>query len=179
MDPRTMTTSTSTAVPAIHADVIDQAVPLASGHPLHALRRERPKIVDATQGSYDAMFAAGVQGLSVVERLAVALHASRLCKAEQLAAYYHQRLVDEGADPRALLHAPGARLELILDFSGKLIVRPLDGDKTSIDSLLALGLTTPAIVALGQLIAFLSYQVRVVAGLQAMADATPATGAAA
>ena len=174
-----MTTSTTTTVPASRADVIDQAVPLAPGHPLHALRRERPKIVDATQGSYNAMFDAGVQGLSVVERLAVALHASRLCKAEQLAAHYRQRLVDEGADPQALLHAPGARLAQILDFAGKLIVRPLDGDKTSIDALLAVGLSTPAIVALGQLIAFLSYQVRVVAGLQAMADEAPGTGAAA
>ena len=174
-----MTTSTTTPVLASSADVIDQAVPLAPGHPLHALRRERPKIVDATQGSYDAMFAADVQGISVVERLAVALHASQLCQAVQLAAHYRQRLVDEGADPQALLHAPGARLALILDFAGKLIVRPLDGDKTSIDALLAVGLSTPAVVALGQLVAFLSYQVRVVAGLQAMADATPATGAAA
>jgi len=174
-----MTTSISTTAPAGSADVIDLAVPLAPSHPLHGLRRERPKIVDATQGSYDAMFAADVQGISVVERLAVALHASQLCKAAQLAAHYRQRLVDEGADPQALLHAPGARLALILDFAGKLIVRPLDGDKTSIDALLAVGLSTPAIVALGQLIAFLSYQVRVVAGLQAMADETPGTGAAA
>jgi uncharacterized protein YciW len=175
--PSPATTSANASTTAI--DVIDQAVPLAPGHPLHALRRERPKIVDATQGSYDAMFAADVQGISVVERLAVALHASQLSRAEQLAAHYRQRLVDEGADPQALLHAPGARLASILDFAGKLIVRPLDGDKTSVDALLAVGLSTPAIVALGQLIAFLSYQVRVVAGLQAMADEARGTGAAA
>lgn len=174
-----MTTSTPTTVLASSADVIDQAVPLASGHPLHALRRERPKIVDATQGSYEAMFAAGVQGISVVERLAVALHASQLSRAAQLAAHYRQRLVDEGADPQALLSAPGPRLETILDFTGKLIARPLDGDKTSVEALLAVGLSTPAIVALGQLIAFLSYQVRVVAGLQAMAaDEASGSGAA-
>jgi len=178
-----MNTSTSASTPTsfsasssadITLDVIDQAVPLAPGDPLHDLRRERLKVVDATQGSYDAMFSANVQGVTVVERLAVALHACQLSAAHRLAAHYRQRLIDEGAEPDRLLRAPDARLATILDFAGKLILRPLDGDKSSVEALLAAGLGTPAIVALGQLIAFLSYQVRLVAGLQAMAAADDA-----
>ena len=59
----------------------------------------------------------------------------------------------------------------MLGFTAKLIARPIEGDRAAVDALVRVGLTTPAIVALGQLIAFLSYQVRLVAGLQAMAAA--------
>ena len=164
-------------------DVIDQAVPLAPDHPLYALRRERPKVVASTQGSYEGMFSPAVQGISVTERLLVALHACRLSKADSLAAHYRSRLLADGAegaaDP-ALVDAVAsgnealpadARLQTILGFTAKLIDRPIEGDRAAIDALLQAGLSTPAVVALGQLIAFLSYQIRVVAGLQAIADA--------
>ncbi|MDM0059327.1 CMD domain protein [Variovorax fucosicus] len=160
-------------------DVIDQAVPLAPDHPLYALRRERPKVVASTQGSYEGMFSPAVQGISVTERLLVALHACRLSKADSLAAHYRSRLVADGADA-ALVDAVAsgnatppadARLQTILGFTAKLIERPIEGDRAAIDALLRAGLSTPAVVALGQLIAFLSYQIRVVVGLQAMAEA--------
>ncbi|MGJ7497121.1 CMD domain-containing protein [Variovorax sp. RT4R15] len=172
-----MTSSASTPDDVI--DVIDQAVPLAPDHPLYALRRQRPKVVASTQGSYEGMFSPAVQGISVTERLLVALHASRLSKADSLAAHYRIRLMADGADA-ALVDAiasgnvappADARLKTILGFTAKLIDRPIEGDRAAIDALLRAGLSTPAVVALGQLIAFLSYQIRVVAGLQAMAEA--------
>jgi uncharacterized protein YciW len=169
----------STSIP----DVIDQAVPLAPEHPLHALRRERPKIVAATQGSYEGMFSPEVDGISVAERLAVALHACRAAKADSLAAHYRERLLAEGgssalvqaADSADASSLADARMRTVLGFSAKLMKRPIEGDRAAIDELVRVGLSTPAIVALGQLIAFLSYQVRVTAGLQAMAAAGDAS----
>lgn len=160
-------------------DVIDQAVPLATDHPLYALRRQRPKIVASTQGSYESMFSPAVKGISVTERLLVALHACRLSKADTLAAHYRGRLLAEGADAGLVAAVASgdaavpadARLQTILGFTAKLIDRPIEGDRAAIDALLGVGLSTPAIVALGQLIAFLSYQIRVAVGLQAMAQA--------
>jgi uncharacterized protein YciW len=64
-----------------------------------------------------------------------------------------------------------ARLQAVLAFTGKLIERPIEGDKAAVQSLAASGLSTPAIVAMSQLIAFLSYQIRLAAGLQALAAA--------
>ncbi|MBT2326572.1 CMD domain protein [Variovorax paradoxus] len=169
-----MTSSASTA-----PDVIDQAIPLATDHPLYALRRQRPKVVASTQGSYEGMFAPEVQGISVNERLLVALHACRLSKADSLTLHYRDRLLAEGADA-ALVNAVASgnavvpadvRLQTILGFTAKLIDRPIEGDRAAIDALVRVGLTTPAIVALGQLIAFLSYQIRIAVGLQAMAAA--------
>ena len=156
-------------------DVIDAAVPLAPDHPLWALRRQRDKVVAATQGSYDAMFSPAVEGLSVSERLLVALHACRVSKADSLAAHYRDRLAAEGADGDVIAAVDAgrpvadARLQAVLAFTGKLIERPIEGDKAAVQSLVDSGLSTPAIVAMSQLIAFLSYQIRVAAGLKALA----------
>lgn len=158
------------------ADIIDQAAELTPGSPLHALRHQRDKVAAATQGSYDAMFDTGVEGISVTERLLVALHACCLSNALELSEHYRSRLVALNADPAllAVAESPNAsvvsdpRLHAILNFTHTLITNPVAGDKPALMTLKATGMSTPAIVALAQLIAFLSYQLRVVLGLQAM-----------
>ncbi|MFZ3118919.1 MAG: peroxidase-related enzyme [Variovorax sp.] len=167
-------------------DVIDHAVPLTASQATHAVRHQRTKVVAATQGSYEGLFTPGIEGISVVERLLTAFHACRLSKADSLAAHYRERLVAEKADA-ALIAAveagriaaiDDARIVAMLGFTTKLIERPIEGDRDAVQTLVKAGLSTPAIVALAQLIAFLSYQVRVVAGLKAMAAAEGAASGA-
>ncbi|MFH0133706.1 CMD domain-containing protein [Variovorax sp. VaC1] len=170
-------TNPAVQLPAI--DVVDHVVPLSANQPTWALRQQREKVVSATQSSYDAMFSHKVEGLSRTERLLVALHACRVSKAANLAAHYREELDAEGADAAVanavergeIASLADARLRAVLLFTGKLIERPIEGDRAAIDALAAHGLSTPALVALSQLIAFLSYQVRVVAGLKALAAA--------
>ncbi|MGD7513504.1 hypothetical protein ACQCQE_25270, partial [Ralstonia pseudosolanacearum] len=52
--------------------------------------------------------------------------------------------------------------------------RPIDGDRDALLRLPAAGLATPDVVTLSQLIAFLSYQTRLVAGLRALREASQA-----
>jgi uncharacterized protein YciW len=173
-------TNLSVALPAI--DVVDDAVPLAPNQPTWALRQRRDKVVAATQSSHDAMFSHAVQGLPRTDRLLVALHACRVSKAPNLAAHYREELAVENADTAVvdavdrgdIASLADARLRAMLDFAGKLIARPIEGDRAAIQALAAHGLSTPALVALSQLVAFLSYQVRVVAGLKALAAAEAA-----
>lgn len=148
------------------ADVVDRAAGLAPGSATHTVRHTRDKVAAATQGSYEALFSPALQGgLTLPERLLVALHACRLTPAPELAAHYEERLRAEGI----AADAPGdARLQAILDFTRTLIERPVEGDRAALHALPAAGLSTPAVVALSQLIAFLSYQTRLVAGLKAM-----------
>ena len=178
-----------TISPTIPTDVVDQAVPLSQGDRLHALRRQRQKIVDATQGSYAEMLSPAVPGVTVIERLLVALHAARLSAAGTLADHYRARLEQEDASQhliaaanstRAHLPAPHARVARLLEFTAKVTVRPIDGDRKAVQALLDAGFTVPAIVAVSQLIAFVSYQIRLVAGLQALkaADEDDATSSA-
>ena len=156
-------------------DLIDSLVPLTVQQSTYAARHERAKVVDATQSSYEAIFAPSVQGISVVERLHAAHRACELAHADALTAHYARRLLEEGSalSKAAGLPASDARLQAILQFSATLTERPLDGDKAALEALTQVGLSTPAIVALAQLIAFVSYQIRLVAGLSAMAMAEP------
>jgi uncharacterized peroxidase-related enzyme len=161
-------------------DVVDGAVPLAEGDALYRLRRERQKIVDATQASYTAMFSPAVSGVSVVERLLVALHASQLSKASELAGHYRKRLELAGAGAALVAAAESTtgqpatadqRIGALLAFTAKLVERPIEGDRAAVQSLASAGLSASDIVAVAQLIAFVSYQIRLVAGLKALAAA--------
>lgn len=144
------------------ADLLDELL-LPVGSAVRTLRQARGKVVSATEGSYQALFDPQLPGsLSVEERLQVALHVCELTPAQALAAHYLQRLDEVGAPPET------SRLTAILDFTRVLVLNPVEGDRAALERLLAAGLTVVDVVTLGQLIAFLSYQVRLAAGLGAL-----------
>ncbi|WP_454721111.1 MULTISPECIES: CMD domain protein [Cupriavidus] len=165
------------------ADVVDHVAGLVPGTATHALRHQRDKVAAATQGSYDALFDPALPGLPLAERLLVALYAARLTPSPGLAAHYRRQLAAAGADAAQIAVAEhgdpatlaDARLRAMLAFTRALIEKPLDGDEAALRTLPAAGLSTPDVVTLAQLIAFLSYQARLVAGLNALS--TPAGGA--
>ncbi|WP_316149364.1 peroxidase-related enzyme [Cupriavidus sp. BIC8F] len=161
---------------AAATDVVDQVAGLAAGSAIHTLRHARDKVVASTQGSYKGLFDPALPGLTLAERLLVALYAARLAGAADLVAHYRARLQAIEADV-ALITLAGqgnpdtladARLRAILAFTRTLSERPVEGDQAALKTLPAAGLATPDVVTLAQLIAFLSYQVRLVAGLKAM-----------
>ncbi|HSV47377.1 MAG TPA: peroxidase-related enzyme [Ramlibacter sp.] len=162
-------------------DLIDTLVPLASDHPLHAVRHQRDKVVAATQGSLDAIFDPALAGPTLAERLLAAHTVARLSGSNALQAYYRGQLLAgdplTAAQQAALEGAPvqgDARLAAILAFTRTLTEHPVEGDQAALLKLPAAGLQTPEVVALAQLIAFVTYQVRVLAGLQALAALAPA-----
>ena len=160
----------------VAADLVDRLVALAPDSKTYAARHQREKVAAATQGSYDALFDPALPGLSLAERLLVALYASRVTPSPLLAAHYRKRLAETDAAPADIAvaesgkpaEASSPRLAAILEYTRKLIEKPVEGDEAALKTLPAAGVSTPAVVTLSQLIAFLSYQVRLVAGLQAM-----------
>jgi CMD domain protein len=60
----------------------------------------------------------------------------------------------------------GARLVAALEHAHLLVFRPRDASPAAMQGLLEAGLSSSAIVTLSQLVAFLSFQIRVVAGLR-------------
>jgi uncharacterized protein YciW len=145
-------------------DVIDRAAGLAPGDPLHAARRVRAKVVEASQASHDALLLQPVEGLSTADRLRVAAHVCSLAGAASLEQHYVDRLTD--APDRDEPSSPA--LPAMLTFAAALTTDPRRGDRAALQALRDAGLADVAIVALAQLVAFLSYQLRVVAGLKAM-----------
>ena len=147
------------------SDVIDALVPLHAASPLHAVRHQRDKVVAATQGSYDAIFDPALPGLSLAERLLAAQTVARLSGSTVLEAHYRDRLSATPPD--------GERVQAILAFAEVLTEHPVEGDRIALLKLPAAGLSTPEVITLAQLIAFVAYQVCVVAGLQAIAAIEP------
>jgi uncharacterized protein YciW len=158
--------------PSPGVDLVDRTAGLGQGDPTHRLRYERAQVAAATQGAYEALFAPGLSDPTLTERLQVALHACEVGGATALAAHYRERLAEEGSGAAA---SADDRLEAMLAFTRTLIERPVDGDKAALAMLPAAGLAPAAVVALAQLIAFVSYQIRLVAGLRAIAALEAAT----
>lgn len=145
-------------------DVIDRAAGLAPGDPLHAARRFRAKVVEASQASHDALLHQPIEGLSTADRLRVATHVCTIAGAASLAQHYQGLLTDapDGDAPSS------PALAAMLRFAAVLTTDPRLGDRAALEPLRGAGLGDAGIVALGQLVAFLAYQLRVVAGLKAM-----------
>jgi uncharacterized peroxidase-related enzyme len=143
--------------------VIDTAAGLAPSSALQAARRFRSTVVEATQASHEALLYEPVPGLSTADRLRVAVHCCEAAEAHQMAAHYRALLVQQPAGD-----ASTPALPAMLTWAGLLTTDPRRGDREALQALQAAGLADPAIVALAQLVAFLSYQTRVVAGLVAM-----------
>jgi len=158
-----MTSLTDSAPVPATADVIDTAAGLAPGGALQTARRFRITVVDATQASHDALFYEMVPGLSTADRLRVAVHCCEAARAPELAAHYSALLLQQPAEG-----ASSPALPAMLTWAGLLTTDPRRGDREALQALRSAGLADPAIVALAQLVAFLSYQTRVVSGLQAM-----------
>jgi len=145
-------------------DVIDRAAGLVPGDALYAARRFRAKVIEATQASHDALLEQPVDGLSTADRLRVAAHVCTIAGAGSLAQHYQARLAAEsGGDA-----SPSVALPAMLQFATALTTDPRLGDRAALERLKRAGLGDAAIVALAQLVAFVSYQLRVVAGLKAM-----------
>ncbi|WP_312992599.1 peroxidase-related enzyme [Achromobacter animicus] len=160
----------------INKDLVDQLVGLTPGSQTFDVRHKRDKVAAATQGSYDALFDPALPGLSLADRLLVALYATRITPSPLLAAHYRARAVEAGAAAADIAVAESGKpadaanpqLAAVLEFTRKLIEKPVEGDEAALKTLPAAGVPTPAVVTLSQLIAFLSYQTRLVAGLVAM-----------
>lgn len=165
---------------AVEPDVLDTLLHIAPGSSVHAARQFRNKVLAATQSSYDLFFTAEVAaGLSLVERLLVAYHACLLTPQALLAAHYLERLeaLDVAAEQLSAVATSAIealcepRLQAILAFTGTLIKAPVEGDRHALTALSEAGLSTQEIVTLAQLVAFMSYQVRLASGLLAMQSA--------
>lgn len=156
-------------------DLIDHVLGLTPPSSTHAARVFRDKVRHGTQASYEALFSPELH-LDLGVRWLVAVYATQLTQAQEL----HQHYVTQAQQanvPSQWLEAVAADqpnaisdpiVQAILIFTRTLTLKPIEGDKAAIQQLEQAGVPTPDCITLSQLIAFLSYQVRLVTGLKAM-----------
>lgn len=159
---------------------------------LAELRRRRPEAVDNAQRSFEALFepsdAALVEALPVSTRYAVAAFIAGSSGADRAAEFYTDLLADEdeslvaevekavrkgvSAGPYVggdfVTFGEGA-LAAAFDFAHLLTFHPKDASPAAIGHLQDAGYNEDAIVSLGQLIAFVAFQLRVVHGVWVLA----------
>lgn len=166
-------------IAATTADVIDSLLPPTVLERVDTLRRARAEVRDATQASFEAIFETDdPQGLSWGERELAAYQVAVLQREAPLARLHAERGRARGLCEEALAAvangglstSPDPRRRALSQFVERLTLAPFDAQPAHLESLAAQGLAPADIVTLAQLVAFVNYEVRVLAGLRALAD---------
>jgi len=159
-------------------DVIDTLAGLTPDSPLAELRRERPDVVKHLQGSDGAIFSpADDGGLTRAERAAAALRIAELLRDTVLVKHYRGRLAAHDPSGKLAKCVEGradltdVRWDAIIAHVDLVTRGPGAATREDIESLAAAGLSSHAIVSLSQLIAYVNFQARVLAGLRMLKGA--------
>lgn len=166
----------TSATPTV--DTMNQLAGLSPTSAMAAVRALRPDVVRHSQGSYDTLLAPPTAtGLTLVERTLVALRVAVLTESQTLITHYQQRLAEWGvsapllaATARSGATAPDPRTAAILRHVDLLTGAPGQATPLALQQLQAAGLSGPEIVTLSQLIAFLSFQVRLLPVLSLLGE---------
>ncbi len=154
-------------------DVMNTLAGIAPDSALAALRRQRPDVVKHLQGSDDVIFSPSDDGgLTRAERAAAALRIAELLRDGVLDAHYRARLT--ALDPSGTLaktvtgeaQITEGRWDAILAHVDLVTRGPGSAERDDIEELLAVGLSSHAVVSLSQLISYVNFQSRVLAGLR-------------
>ncbi|KRD64041.1 CMD domain protein [Ensifer sp. ENS10] len=160
-------------------DVIDTVLGLDRFPDLQALREQRAKLKHLSQTSYQAALRpAEARNFSYALRAALAARMAALWKSQELAAHFRELLEsEEGGSALVSIANPGngaegadTRLVAILAHVDLVTLSPKEATRANIEKLTAAGLDDRDIVTLAGLIAFVNYQVLVVAGLKMLRD---------
>ena len=160
------------------SDVMDTLAGITTNSILGNLRRQRPEVVKHTQGSDDVIFSPQDDGgLTRAERAAAALRVTTLLRDPVLSEHYRAQLAM--LDPHGTLARTvegGARItevrwDAILAHVDLVTRGPGSAERKDIDNLLAAGLSSHAVVSLSQLVAYVNFQARVLAGLRMLKGA--------
>lgn len=159
----------------VKQDLINSLLELDSKNNLYQARQFRDQVLLGTQASYDAIFGPQLS-LPLSTRYLIAIYASQLSEASTLTQHYIKQaeIIEEAnrwlpaiiKDDLSLITDP--KLQEMLIFTRALTLNPIEGDKTALLALENAGISVPDCIAIAQLIAFLSYQIRLVTGLKAM-----------
>ncbi|MCG8710246.1 hypothetical protein JHU04_003532 [Brenneria sp. 4F2] len=154
-------------------DTLDRLAGLDEQGELFAIRRRRPEYVNGIEQCRRSVLTPHHDlQLSSALRIALAARISRLTGVVSLLEHYRQWLDTLNPDPWLRDIAAGISpaveskmIQEIVAHCDKVTSSPKRSRQEDIARLLAAGLTTPQIVALSELIAFVNFEARVTAGM--------------
>lgn len=157
-------------------DLINQMAGIDAGSPRDKLRRLRPEYVSGVEACrYSVLTPQDDQGLSAALRVVLALRMARALGVPAQVAFY-QRLADDlppsqshqglGADGKG----DDAAFQALVYHCDNVTNSPAMSTQQDLGRLQQVGWTTPQIIALSELIAFINFESRIVAGLSALGE---------
>lgn len=158
-------------------DAMDKAAGIAPDDALYATRRFRPEFVQGAEACRLAVLQpANDQGLERDLRLALARRMAALNADAALLEEYDRQLAELRPSERIQAVASGKTdlnepLATIVRHVDLITLTPSRAEAKHIAALAGAGLNNPQIVALSELIAFVNFQTRVVAGLRLLRSA--------
>ena len=154
-------------------DVISRLAGVATGSTVAMARALRPDVIRFTETSDAAVFRPTVEaGFTRAERVAVALRVARLIDDHAVKAHYEALLRPLDVDGKLLATVEAgasqgtSRWARILAHVDRLTTEPGASAPSHLKVLGDAGLSPQAIIALSQVIAYVSYQARALAGLR-------------
>jgi uncharacterized protein YciW len=145
------------------SDLLGALIGAPDGSVIDQLRSQRPEIKAHSQGYHDVLLSpADPGGLSLAERACIAWRVALLTRHAGLTTHYRAL-----ADARG---EPGARQAVLDAHVTRVTQTPRAAEPAHIDALRAQGLAPRDIVALTQIVAFVSYQARAAFGLRLLVE---------
>ncbi len=165
--------STRDAIDAILGD---------AGPRVAVLRRQKPEIADQLQAYYRAVFepdADSAAALSLADRCIIAVRVASHTGSRAVADWYADLATSAGAEATEIARArdvsdrwaDSTPLAAAIRHADMLTTRPASAQRGDLQALKAAGFTPAGIMSLSQVVAFVSYQLRLIAGLRAIGDA--------
>jgi uncharacterized protein YciW len=157
----------------IFQTVVAKASGITADSALASLFSARADLMELTENSHEASLRPkSPGGLSHAERAGLACRMAKLNNDSALVTHY-ESLFGDGSQSLADTSFDGgsdARLKAIIRHTDLITTKPKEAAAGDVLALQSVGMNDPDIVRLSQLIAFLSYQIRVVHSLRLMAE---------
>ncbi|WP_145571534.1 carboxymuconolactone decarboxylase family protein [Yersinia bercovieri] len=156
------------AEPGIFLLGVDDGIPAALAESL----QHHVGVLSASDALYQLLFPPIVElnhenRLSLYDRLSSALTVAQVTGVQRLCSHYAERLTPLSSPDAS--RESNMRLTQITQYARQLASQPTLIDQHALQQLSEVGLTTADIIVLSQIIGFVGYQARVVAGLSALA----------
>ena len=168
-------------------DVVNAILGLDDDSPIIALRNQKLTLVQEAQDYYDSLFSpttASAAQFPLVDRHLVAVRVASHTGSSSVVAWHARLAEQEGADVGTIERATDWRtawddttqLGAGIRHADLLVTSPDAAQPSDLEALASAGYSPGGIVALSQTIAFITYQVRIVAGLRALEQSLTSKG---
>jgi uncharacterized protein YciW len=173
--------STTRTVRTETADVIDSILGASNNDTVRQLRGQKPELARQLQDYYLAIFApvpSSEAAFPLVDRALIAVRVATHTRSQAVVDWYTALAEANGASPEILTQVRdlGATWDGTSPFGAAIrhadlvTTAPSQTSAANLDALKAVGYTPAGILSLAQTIAFVSYQLRLIAGLRAFGD---------